>query len=40
MLGEIYLVVIMAVSMVTYFHFSPSICIQEDYDDFNVPIYK
>ena len=40
MFGEIYLVIIVAVGMITYFHFAPSICIPEDYDDFNVPIYK
>jgi hypothetical protein len=41
MLGEIYLVVLCAVGIVTYFHFAPSICIQEDYnDDLDIPIYK
>jgi hypothetical protein len=40
MFCEIYLVVIFSVSTITYFHFAPSICINEDYDDLNIPIYK
>ena len=46
MLGEIYLVVLCTVGIVTYFHLVPKICIDEDInvlDDMNdlrVPIYK
>ena len=40
MFGEIYLIVIFAVGAVTYFHFAPNICMDDDMDDLNVPIYK
>ena len=40
MFGEIYLVVIFVVSTITYFYLTPNICINEDYDDLNIPIYK
>jgi hypothetical protein len=37
MLGEIYLILLFTVGIVTYFHFSPSICMDDDLD---IPIYK
>ena len=46
MLGEIYLVVLCAVGIVTYFHFKQQICSDMDMDDIddldnnNIPIYK
>ena len=45
MLGEIYLVVLCAVGIVTYFHFKQQICSDnindmDDIDDLDIPIYK
>lgn len=42
MLGEIYLFVLCAVGIVTYFHFKQQICSDDmdDIDDLNIPIYK
>ena len=49
MLGEIYLVVLFAIGMVTYFHFKEQICSDDninninnmdDIDDLDIPIYK
>jgi hypothetical protein len=49
MFGEIYLLVLCAVGVVTYFHFKEQICSDEninnmddmdDIDDLNFPIYK
>jgi hypothetical protein len=46
MLGEIYLVVLCAIGIVTYFHFKEQICSDDninsmdDLDDLNIPIYK
>jgi len=46
MLGEIYLVVLFSVAMVTYFHFKEQICSDDninsmdDLDDLYIPIYK
>jgi hypothetical protein len=44
MLGEIYLFVLCAVGIVTYFHFKQQICSDDmdmdDIDDLDIPIYK
>ena len=43
MFGEIYLVVLFAIGMVTYFHFKEQICSDDNInnmDDLDIPIYK
>jgi len=43
MFGEIYIIVLCAVGIISYFHFKEQLCKDDDFDDeneLNIPIYK